>query len=229
MKRVYVILAIVAVIGVAAVGYSLASNSLGSGGAVTGPVEVEGLDDPARLIELARGIERGDPDAPLTMLEFADFQCPACGTFATQVKPMVDMSYVDAGQVRFVFHDFPLEQHQNSFIAHRSARCAGDQDLYWEFHDALFGNQAQWSASGNPISLFLGYARELGADVSSFESCVRSDAHAETVTANIVLGQQLGVSSTPTLMLSEGRGMATRLQSFDFESIRGTVEEALER
>lgn len=226
MKRVYLILALVGVIGIAAVGYSVASNAMGE--AVTQPVPIEGSDDPARLVAIAEGVERGDPDASVTLLEFADYQCPGCGSFAMQVKPMVDMTYVDPGQVKFVFYDFPLEQHQNSFIAHRSARCAGDQDLYWEFHDALFGNQRSWSASGNPIPLFLDYARDLGADVSSFESCVKSDRHAEVVSANALLGQQLGVSSTPTLMLSEGSGMATRISSPDFESVQRAIDGALE-
>lgn len=221
------VLGVVIVVAVAIVGYSIATNSVGT--AATEPVELEGIENPARLIELAQGVEMGNPDAPLTMLEFADFQCPGCASFATQVKPMINMSYIDAGQLRFVYHDFPLEQHRNSFLASRSARCALDQGLFWEYHDLLYQDQPRWAAAANPISMFVEHARGLGADVATFESCVNSDMHADVVTANLILGQQLGVSGTPSIMLSEGGGMATRIGSFDFETIQQAVDAVLER
>ncbi|MEX0979615.1 MAG: thioredoxin domain-containing protein [Gemmatimonadota bacterium] len=225
MKRFRLVFGVVAVFAVAIVGYSIATNA--SSGAVTGPVELEGIDDPARLIELAQGVEMGDPGAPLTMIEFADFQCPSCAGFALQVKPMVNMSYIEDGSVRFVYYDFPLSQHGNSFLASRSARCAQDQDLFWEYHDALYRDQPRWAAAANPVSIFVEHARALGADADTFRSCVNSDRHAEVVTANMRLGEQLGVSGTPSIMLSQGGGMATRIRSYDFETIRETVENAL--
>jgi len=75
------------------------------------------------------GVERGDPDAPLVVREFADYQCPACRSFYPTVKRLID-EYVDAGQVRFVFFDFPLDMHEHAVPAAEAARCAGRQDAY---------------------------------------------------------------------------------------------------
>lgn len=223
---VYYILGAVAVLGIGIVGYTVGSRAFGS--AVTEPVELE-VESDRELVELAQGVVAGDPDAPVTVVEFGDYQCPGCGAFAAQVKPLLDANLIETGRASFVFYDFPLVQgHPNAFLAARAARCAGDQDAYWEYHDALFRNQQEWSPSGNPAGRFVDYAEELGLDEDAFESCVRSDRHAETVTANMQLGQALGVSGTPTVMVSRGQGMARRLNSWGYEDIEGAVEEALE-
>ena len=78
------------------------------GQAVAAPVEVEGLDDPEVLGRMAQGMVLGDPDAPLTIFEFGDYQCPACGMFALQVKPLIEQAYVADGTANFVYYDFPL-------------------------------------------------------------------------------------------------------------------------
>ncbi len=225
-NRIVIILGVVLLVGAASLGYSLLT---GMGAGVTEPVEVEGLEDPERLVEVAQGIEVGNPDAPVTLVEFADYQCPACQQFATQVLPSVKRELVDEGRVRYVFYDFPLvAMHPNAFYAARAARCAGDQDRYWDYHDHLFLQQSEWSASGNPTRLFSGYADELGMDRSAFDSCLRSDRHAEVVTANRVLGERMGVSGTPTVMVSSGQGGAVRVSDWTFNNIVAAVEAELE-
>ena len=222
MKKFYWVLAIVAVIGIAAVGYSLGSNAFGT--AVSTPVEVEGLDDMERLVELAQGVTRGDPEAPLTIIEFADYQCPSCGQFALSVKPQVDLTYIETGQAKFVLYDFPLTQmHPHAFLAARAARCAGDQDRYWQYHDVLFRNQPSWAAQSQVVGTLVGYAEGAGLDQEAFESCLKSDRHAEVVTANMRLGTELGVSGTPTVIINQG-GRMQRLGSTDFASIRSVIE-----
>lgn len=197
----------------------------GAANMATAPVELEGADDPATLVELASYIEVGSADASVTIVEFADFQCPACASFAIQVKPLVEAAYIEQGTAKFRFYDFPLMgAHAHAFLAARAARCAHDQDAFWSFHDRLFAEQPRWAASGNPASMFSDFAEELGLDGDTFDGCLRSDQHAETVTANMLLGTQLGVQGTPTIMVSEGRGMATRLQGFDFGTIQTAVE-----
>lgn len=215
----------VAVVAIAVLGYGLASRTFGE--MARAPVELE-VESDQELVQMAQGVVRGDPEAPVTIVEFGDFQCPACGQFARRVKPLVDRQIVDPGRASFVFYDFPLTQmHGNAFLAARAARCAGDQDRFWDYHDLLFQNQTQWSVDGSPAGRFESYAEELEMDMGTFEECLRSDRHARTVTANMRLGEALGVSGTPTIMVSEGQGMANRLMSSDFQSIRDAVDEAL--
>lgn len=220
----FYVLGAVAVLAVAVLGYTAGSRAFGS--TVDSPVELE-VESDEELVALAEGVESGDPDAPATVVEFGDYQCPGCAAFARQVKPMVDQGLVQRDRARFVFYDFPLvDIHPNAFLAARAARCAGDQDRYWEYHDALFQNQSAWAQEGDPAGNFVDYAGELGLDDDAFEDCLRSDRHAETVTANMQLGEALGVSGTPTVMVNRGGGMAQRLQNYDFESIRQAVEQA---
>lgn len=223
MTKLYIVLGVVAVVALAAVGYKVGAGGMGD--AATEPVEIEGLDNMETLVQMAQGVSRGDDDAPITVVEFGDYQCPGCGAFATGVKPQIDLQLVESGRVNFIFYDFPLTTiHPHAFLAARSARCAGDQDLYWEYHSEIFRNQSTWSPMPSPIGAFVGYAEAVGADGDAFEACVRSDRHADVVTANMRLGYELGVSGTPTVMISQGRGMARRLPSNDFGTILGVVE-----
>lgn len=226
MNKFYMVLGAVAVIGIGAVGYSLLSGATSN--AVTAPVEVEGLDDPNVLLEMAKGIPYGDPDASVQVWEFGDYQCPACQTFAGQVKPQIDLAYVETGKVGYVFYDFPLEQHPNAFIAARAARCAGDQDRYWQMHDELFRNQREWSTSGNPARDFRGYAERVGLDGDEFAACLNSDRHADVVTANMRLGQELRVNGTPTIMVVRKGSMPARVENFSWPFVQEAVQEALE-
>ena len=202
MKKLYIVLAAVAVVGIAAVGLSV---GLGGGSAATAPVAVEGLDDPERLVELAQGETKGDENAPVTVIEFGDFQCPGCQAFALQVKPQLELAYVESGEVQFVYYDWPVVSgHRNAFLAARASRCAADQEMYWEYHDNLFRNQARWAPMTSPASTFIDYAEALGLDRGEFASCLNSDRHAELVTANMELGNQLGVRETPTIFVEQG-------------------------
>jgi len=227
MNRFYWILGVVALLGIVLVGYRVMSQALSA--AAAEPVEVEGLDDPERLVELAQGMVLGDPDAPVTIYEFGDYQCPGCGQFATQIKPLMETAYIQDGRAKFVYYDFPLISiHPNAFLAARASRCAADQGGYWEYHQKLFVEQARWSPSASPAGTFADYASDLGLDKGEFEGCLNSDKHAEVVTAQMKLGEALGVSGTPTVMVSRGDGNATRLADFSFGSIQEAVENLLE-
>jgi protein-disulfide isomerase len=187
-------------------------------------------DSPQELLELAQPAAKGDADAPLIIMDFSDYSCPSCRAFTTQVKPFLERGYVDTGLARFAYYDFPLSGFPNSFTAARAARCAGDQDAYWEYHDQLFLAQAEWSGMADPVSTFERYARDLGLDRGEFRSCLRSDRHAEVVTANQRLGLQLGVGGTPTIFLNTREGRAARLEDWgNMEAVRGTLDAALER
>ncbi|HSH75215.1 MAG TPA: DsbA family protein [Longimicrobiales bacterium] len=223
MKKLYLVLVAVAVVGVAAVAYSVGS---GGSSAASAPVAVEGLDDLERLVELAQGVTRGNEDATVTIIEFGDYQCPACQAFAMQVKPQVDLAYIESGKAKFVFYDWPIVTgHPNAFLAARAARCAGDQGQYWEFHDNLFRNQSRWAPLTNPVGQFADYAESIGLDGGTFRACLNSDQYAELVTANMELGNQLGVNGTPTIYVEQG-GSARRV-GMDFQSISQYIDEIL--
>lgn len=223
INRLYWVLGGVAVLAVAIFGYTLGTSALGT--AATAPVELPVMDS-EELVAMAQGVTTGDPDAPITIIEFGDYQCPGCGAFALQVKPQLELNFVQSGEAKFIFYDFPLTSiHPHAFLAARAARCAGDQDLFWEYHSALFRNQSTWASQQSVVGSFMDYAEEVGADADAFESCLKSDRHAEVVTANMRLGEQLGISGTPTVMMNRAGGTARRLSNFDFASIQQVMED----
>jgi len=225
MTRFYVVLGTVALIGVGAVAYSTFSGVTSA--AATAPVELEGLDDPQQLIAMAQWVSAGNSEAQIEIWEFADYQCPACSQFAGQVKPQVDLAYVETGQVEYKFFDFPLEMHPHAFLAARAARCAGDQDRYWDYHDALFQNQSAWAFGGGPAGAFVDYAGDLGLDKGEFGACLNSDAHADVVTANLRLGLELQISGTPTIIVVKEGFRGVRAANFSWPAIQEAVQAAI--
>lgn len=226
MTRFYWILGIVAVLGVGLVGYQVAAHHTG---AATKPVDLKGLDDPAALMRAAQGITKGSPDAPVTIIEFADYECPLCGVFALQIQPQVEKAYVATGKAKLVFYDFPLVSiHPTSFLAARAARCAYDQDHFWQFHDEIYRKQNDWVPLKDPTRTFVGYAKGLGMDTGAFERCVNSDKHADAVTAGRELAEQLGLDGTPTIMVGLAKGMPRRLgDDVSFKAVKALVDQVL--
>ena len=222
MKRFYYIFGAVAVIGIGVVGFNVGNSMLSS--AVTAPVELDLADDGA-LVELARGVTLGDPEAQVTVVEFGDYQCPGCGAFALSVKPQLEGTLVASGEVKFVYYDFPLISiHPNAFLAARAARCSGEQDSYWEYHETLFRNQSRWAAATMPASAFEDYAEEVGMDGAAFEVCLNSEKYADVVTANMELGARMQVNGTPTVMVNANGETRTLFQN-DFQTISSVINE----
>jgi protein-disulfide isomerase len=197
---------------------------------VRSPVAIED-QSPENLLRLATPVERGSPDTPVIVMDFSDYSCPACRQFATLVKPTLDAEYVDAGLIRFQYYDFPIVTNfPNSFLAARAARCAADQDAYWPFHDQLYRAQDAWSRQADAAPSFEDYAQQLGLDRGEFRSCLRSDRHAEAVSANLLLGRELGVGATPTIFLNTGEGRAQRIEGWgNTAQVRALIDEALVR
>ncbi|MDE2676326.1 MAG: DsbA family protein [Gemmatimonadetes bacterium] len=219
MKRFYVVLGIVAVVGAAVVAVALRGGT-----PVIEPVDLGDITD-QELVDLAQGVVYGDPDAPLTIMEFADYQCPSCGYFALSVKPFVDTDYIETGQAKLVFHDFPLDQHPHAFLAARAARCAGDQDRYFEYHDEVFRTQMEWTGLANPAAHFKDLAGDIELDAGAFGRCLDSDMHADVVTANRRLGERLGVGGTPAIFVHDGQAL-TFVPGFEFAHVQQAMEAA---
>jgi protein-disulfide isomerase len=152
----------------------------------------------------AEGYLRGNPNAPVSIVEFADFECPGCGQFATLQGPDIKARLVDAGLANFRFYDFPLTQiHGNTLFAHLAAACANDQGKFWEMHDQLFANQPEWSTQSttNPRKVIEPLAQAIGLDMAAYNSCMDTQKHLPRIQANAAEGQQRGVNSTPTIIV----------------------------
>jgi protein-disulfide isomerase len=183
------------------------------------------LDESPQELARALPVSLGDPDAPAVVFEFSDFQCPACAQFAT--GPLVGLKerYVRTGQLRWDRYDFPLTRmHPHAFLAARAARCAGDQERYWEYHDHLYQTQRAWSGQADAQEAFLLAGEAAGLEGAAFRRCVRSDRHAEEVTRNLRLGMTLGVPGTPTLFIN---GQRAEIRTYD--ELEQLIREAIGR
>jgi protein-disulfide isomerase len=228
LRRFYIIFAAVALVGIGWVGYSVGSEAVGK--AVSVPVDLGDLGG-RELMELAVPVIEGNPDAPVSILVFGDFNCPACGGFSLTIRPEVVQKLVDTGRARLVFYDFPLPQYipLGSFLAARAARCAGDQGGYWEYHDYLFQTQRIWSAESDHAAVFQDYAEAMGLDADQFRGCLNSDRHAQDVTANQKLAEALGIMQTPSVLVGAAGGVSQRLGEYSFQAIEAAVEDVIRR
>ena len=151
----------------------------------------------------------GESDAPVVITEFSDYQCPACAGVEETLIPELIERYVDTGQARLVFRQYPLTQiHPYAPQAAQAAVCAGEQDSYWEMHEKLFAGQGEWSEAAEvPLDTFEGYAQEIGLDEATFGECLRSEEAALVVQADVMAGESLGINATPTFLVN---GVAMR-------------------
>lgn len=151
----------------------------------------------------AEGYVAGNPNAPVQVLEFADYECPACGQFSLVTEPDVRRRLIQAGLVSYHFYDYPLPQHKNSLQASIAAACADDQKKFWEMHDALFFNQPEWStaATSSPGKFFLDYAKQIGLNADTWKKCFDEQQHLTRIYGNRKEGDRIGVSQTPTFVI----------------------------
>jgi protein-disulfide isomerase len=154
------------------------------------------FDPPRRQVEVAAtDPSLGDPSAPVTIIEFSDFQCPFCQSVSPTLKAVRE-KYGD--KVRVVWKDFPLTQiHPEAFKAGEAAHCAGDQGKFWEYHDVLFANQQALQSDS-----LKKYAADLGLDAAAFDSCLETSKYGERVRSGVEQGSRLGVNSTPTIYIN---------------------------
>lgn len=149
----------------------------------------------------------GSDTAPLEVVEFADFECPACGSFATLAEPDVRARLVNTGVIRFRFMDLPLNIHRNTRAAHGAAWCAGEQGKFWEMHDIIFQNQDRWNGetTSRPQPVLTDLARQIGVNMPQFESCMTTGKYAGQIQANFDEAVRRSVPSTPTFFFGNRR------------------------
>ena len=173
----------------------------------------------------AQGYLLGDANAPVQVIEFADFECPACGQFSLVTEPDVRQRLVQTGKVAYRYFDFPLPMHRNTMAASLAAACANDQGKFWQMHDALFFNQPEWSSeeTSDPMKFFANYAKQIGLDVTTWTQCVNDQKHLATILGNRDEGNRVGVNQTPTFMI----GKRLVIGAIGYDEFRAHVDSAM--
>ncbi|MDP2497782.1 MAG: thioredoxin domain-containing protein [Candidatus Palauibacterales bacterium] len=138
---------------------------------------------------------RGPSDAPVTIVEFTDYECPYCRRYYRQTYHQLLQEY--EGEVHYVVRNYPLSIHPNARKAAEAAECAHNQDRFWDYHDHLFEN-----ADALEPSDLKSYARELGLDGGQFDECLESGAESQTVEQDMSTGRRLGIRGTPTFFVN---------------------------
>lgn len=140
---------------------------------------------------------KGSSDAPVTMIEFSDYECPFCARYYLQTFPQIDENYIQTGKIKLIFRDYPLGFHQYAKPAAEAAECANEQGKFWEYHDKLFQNQ---ESLDNPS--LKQYAVDLGLDATAFNECLDSEIMASEVEKDFQDGVSYGIKGTPTFFIN---------------------------
>jgi len=155
---------------------------------------------------------KGNADAAVTLTEYSDFQCPACGQFYTIVEEVLAEQ---GDNIRFEYKHFPLISiHPFAVPAAKAAEAAGQQGKFFEMHDALFENQQIWANSANPQAYFNGYAEELGLDITLFKQHMKASVIDDKIVAEFNEARELGLTGTPSFFLNGKRMQFETFQDF---------------
>jgi protein-disulfide isomerase len=181
--------------------------------------------DPNMPLPEAQGYLMGNPEAPVQVIEFADFECPACANFFTLTEPDVKSRLVETGIISYRFMDLPLAMHRNTWHASNAAACANEQGKFWEMHDALFSTQDQWngSATRRPKGKMQELAEQIGLDVGKWEECFDSQRLIPNIQAHEREAVQRGAGQTPTFII----GSRLVPGSISYDKFKAYVDTAL--
>lgn len=179
---------------------------------------------PARRVEVGGidltgvGYDVGDPAAPVVVVNFSDFGCPFCRSFARETYPTLEREYVRTGKVLFKYVPFVMGMFPNGQHAARAAECAADQGRFWSMHDSLYAQQAEWRKASAPESVFRRDVVALGLDRARFDACYASrDVHPRTRRANEI-ADDLGIRATPSFVVND-RPIEGALPIADFRRV----------
>jgi protein-disulfide isomerase len=192
-----------------------------------GGAEVTAVDAPPTPTDgpVFEGHAIGSDSAPVTIVEYADFECPACAQFAILTGPDVRQRLVATGQVRWIFRDLPLDMHRNSFTAHHAAQCAAEQGRFWEMHDQIFFNHGRWVAERRPERVLRDLAGAVGVDRERYDECMSSDRYVPRLRQLQADAAARGISSTPTFDIGAQRVSGALL----YDDLKRLVDRAAAR
>ena len=207
-RAFYLVIAVLLIAGIATIGYQTMRPAAQT---------VFTMDSTVQLVP-NQGHSLGSDTALVEVIEFADFECPACGDFANITEPDVRSRLVNTGLIRYRFMDFPLEGHPNTRAAHMAAWCAGDQNRFWEMHDAIFQAQDRWSgyATNRPLPVLEGLAQRVGVTLPEYRACMDARKFVGQIQSNFDEGTRRGVGSTPTFFIGTTK-VATNMHYDEFK------------
>jgi protein-disulfide isomerase len=187
----------VIVVGALLVAAALIYPNLKPIGTIVTPAAVSAEEHP-----MANDNAMGDPNAPIKIEEFSDFQCPYCDRFHQETEPQLVSTYVTNGTVYFVYRSFGDFIGAESQAAAEAAYCAGDQNKYWDYHDILFANQTGENVGAFTDRRLQAFAETLSLDMNAFNDCLNSGKYADRVAQDKADGVAAGVTATPTFVLT---------------------------
>ncbi len=165
-----------------------------------------GTADPAKLVHSdSHQTAVGTTTYKVTLVEFGDLECPACGQAHPYIKKIISDN---KDRINFVFRHFPLPQHANALIAAEATEAAAEQGKFWEMHDRLYETQDKWGDSQQPMDVFIEIAKDLGLNIETFTQEVTSNKFADKINADAADGNMLGVDSTPTFYVNGSKVQA---------------------
>lgn len=201
------------------------------------PQPAQGPSQPAVpaiiMVSLDDDPVKGNPNAPVTVIEFSDFQCPFCSRFYKETLSQLESEYIDTGKVKFVYRDLPLDNiHPNARPAHIAAECADEQGKFWDYHDILFDKQAEWNRL-SPADLqttLKQYASDLGLQSSSFENCLKSEKIAEEVNKDSLDAARIGATGTPAFFIGNEKDGFIKLSGAQpYPNFQAAINSQLEK
>jgi protein-disulfide isomerase len=173
----------------------------------------------------------GNTNAPITIIEFSDFQCPFCARFHVETLPLIMNEYINDGQVKLVFRDFPIQSlHPNALPASVAAECANEQGKFKKMHDILFENQNEWNNKNadNVIISFNQYALEIGLEEEKFDSCLKNGKYVEEIQKDLDDGRAYGISGTPGFFVGNDQiGFVELKGAQPFENFKKVIDSQL--
>ena len=165
----------------------------------------------------------GDPDAPVTVEAWEDFLCPACGDWAREIEPKLIADYVESGDVKLEFHQFPLQMHApGAQMGAQASECAADQNMFWPYHDRLFAEAASRGQAGFQLERLVDYANDLEMDEGIFRQCMISQEHRAAVDASVNQAVQMGLNSTPSILVN-----GQLMEPFNYNAIQAAIDSEL--
>src|SRR6266852_335221 len=166
---------------------------------------------------------RGNPNAPVTLEEFGDFECPTCGMYAVELKK-IEAEF--GNRLRVIFREYPLypTPHKHALIAAQAAEAAGLQGRFWEMHDKLYENQKAWSEATDVMPMFIDYARQIGLDTDRFGRELNGEIVAARIFQDGIRAHAHGVTITPAFFVN---GKALDAASFSPDGLRALLNQAL--
>ena len=168
----------------------------------------------------------GRATAPLTMVEFTDYQCPYCRRFQAQVWPKLKRDYIDSGKLRYIARDLPLQFHAAAAPAAEAAHCAGEQGKFWDLHAALLGGAADLAAGGIEAR-----ARAIGLDIGRLQECIARHKYAAVIAAHLEEADAAGIDGTPGFIIgraAHGELAGVRIEgALPYEEFDGLLRELL--